>query len=120
MHDAAWLGATSVPSRDPTAVGLISAIAALVSTYPQLQVLVNLCDAQDRELHSVFQIAEVTRPLMSVSRICEQGFECHFTDVGATVVNKAGKVVCEFNRDGGLYTAQMRLRQPTSFTRPAP
>ena len=30
------------------------------------------------KLQSCFQVAEVTRPLMSVSRVCDQGLECVF------------------------------------------
>ena len=78
--------------------------------------------------HSVFQVAEITRPLMSVSRICDQDLICIFDKTQAQVLNPArsNAVVATFERDGGLYTCSMRLRAPkpaavdpaTGFTRP--
>ena len=78
--------------------------------------------------HSVFQVAEITRPLMSVSRICDQDLICIFDKTQAQVLNpaKGNQVLATFQRDGGLYTCSMRLRAPkpaavdpaTGFTRP--
>ena len=66
---------------------------------------------------SVFQIAQVTRPLMSVGRVCDEGFEVLFTGDTATVKDKAGVSVCTFQRqNGGLYGAKMVLKRP--FGRP--
>ena len=61
---------------------------------------------------SVFQIAEITRPLMSVSRICDQDMVCIFEKDHARVVDPKGNVVARFERDGGLYTCTMKLRKP--------
>ena len=62
---------------------------------------------------SVFQIAQVTRPLMSVGRVCDEGHSVTFSATTAEVRNKDGKVVGTFRRkDGGLYVAKMRLKQP--------
>ena len=63
-------------------------------------------------MSSVFQVAEITRPLMSVSRICDQGMACIFEKDHARVVDKGGKTVARFERDGGLYTCTMKLRRP--------
>ena len=63
-------------------------------------------------LSSVFQVAEVTRPLMSVSRICDQGFVCVFDDVEAKAQTNDGKHVCSFAREGGLYVAKLKLKRP--------
>jgi hypothetical protein len=41
----------------------------------------NLCDLEGNEVQSVFQIAAVTRPLMSVGRICDEGHEVTFNAV---------------------------------------
>ena len=40
-----------------------------------------------RRLQRTLQVAEVTRPLMSVSRICDQGLKCIFDDQEALVVD---------------------------------
>ena len=45
---------------------------------------------------------------MSVSRVCDQGMTCSFTDTHALVPDKAGKTVVKFERRGGLYIARMR------------
>ena len=66
---------------------------------------------------SVFQIAQVSRPLMSVGQICDEGHDVSFTATTATVKNQNGKVICEFVRnDGGLYIAKMSMKAP--FVRP--
>ena len=72
-----------------------------------------------RKLQSTFQVAEVTRPLMSVSKICDQGLRCLFDDQEALVVDKgSGKVLVTFKRQGGLYITRMRLKPPEGFTGP--
>ena len=55
-------------------------------------------------MSSIFQVAEITRPLMSVSRICDQGMSCVFEKTHARVVDGNGNTVARFERDGGLYT----------------
>ena len=74
-------------------------------------------------MSSVFQVAEITRLLMSVSRICDQGMACIFEKDHVRVVDKGGKTVARFERDGGLYTCTMKLRRPepnstSGFARP--
>ena len=67
-------------------------------------------------IKSTFQIAKVSRPLMSVGKICDGGLFVGFTDVKADATNKQGRAVCTFVRQpGGLYVA--RLKAP--FGRPA-
>ena len=71
-------------------------------------------------VRSTFQLAEVSRPLMSVSRICDQGHSCLFTSEGAKVLDSSGNEICRFKRSNGLYVASMKLKAPEPFTRPAP
>ena len=75
------------------------------------------------ELMSCFQVAKVTRPLLSVSRMTESGeitVLCK-RDV-ALVLDKNQKTLAEFKRNGGLYTCMMQVRNPRfqPFTRQAP
>ena len=72
-----------------------------------------------KPIQSVFQAAEVTRPLMSVGRVCDQGLRCNFNDKEALVLDKNDRVVCRFERKGGLYVAKLRLNSPELFARPA-
>ena len=70
----------------------------------------------ENDLQSVFQIAAVTRPLMSVGRICDQGHSITFNAVMAVVKSADGSELCRFERqNGGLYVAKLKLRSPASF-----
>ena len=54
-----------------------------------------------RDIRTTFQVARVTRPLMSVSKICEAGMTMKFTAKMAIVEDANGKEVCRFMRKGG-------------------
>ena len=77
----------------------------------------NLTD-EDHNLCSVFQIAAVTRPLMSVGKICDEGHNITFDAVRAIVRDKEGTELCKFHRTpGGLYVAKMKPRNPAGVPR---
>ena len=87
-------------------------------TIPNLgQSQLNLSDnTVNRDIQSVFQIAAVTRPLMSVGRICDEGHSITFDAVMAVVHSKEGSELCRFQRNpGGLYVAKLKLRSPAGF-----
>ena len=71
-------------------------------------------------MSSIFQVAEITRPLMSVSKICNQDMVCVFEKTHARVLDQDGNVVARFERDGGLYTCTMKLRRPEDPTSISP
>ena len=87
---------------------------------PSGQKTLNLSDASvDRDLSSIFRIAAVTRPLMSVGKICDEGHNIAFDAVHAVVQEVGGAEICRFHRTpGGLYVAKMKLRIPVGFARP--
>ena len=62
-----------------------------------------------RTVRSTFQIADVTRALFSVSKMCDEGCEVHFAQTEA-IATKGGKVVTRFAREGGLYCVEMQLK----------
>ena len=69
-----------------------------------------------RSIEYVFHIAAVTRPLMSVGRICYEGHSITFDDIMAVVHAKDGSEVCRFQWNGsGLYVAKPKLRSPAGF-----
>ena len=72
-------------------------------------------DSDGLLMSSVFQVAEITRPLMSFSKICDQGLTCIFGKTHSRVVDTSGNVVAKFDRDGGLYTCTMTLRRPEAL-----
>ena len=80
---------------------------------------INNGGGETQNLASVFQIAEVTNPLMSVSSICDKGFTCIFDSQKGRVVDQEGATVCSFDRCGGLYAKTVRLQPPEPFGRPA-
>ena len=88
-------------------------------TIPNLgQSQLNLSEG-DKDMQSVFQIAAVTRPLMSVGRICDQGHSITFSAVMAVVNASDGSELCRFERkSGGLYVAKLKLRNPMGFGGP--
>ena len=63
-------------------------------------------------LRSLFQVAEVTRPLWSVGKICDQGFEARFTSKKAIILDSHGKEVLSFERKNGLYLAMIQVKNP--------
>ena len=89
-------------------------------TIPNLgQKALNLVDGSvRRDLSSVFQIAAVARPLMSVGKICDEGHEVVFKADMAVVKDPNGSEICRFTRNlGGPYLAKMKLRTPTDSIR---
>ena len=81
----------------------------------QGQVALNLSNGGPSSvIQSVFQVANVTRPLMSVGRICDEGFHVDFQKEHAVIMDKSGREVLKFERQaGGLYVAKMKLKAPT-------
>ena len=67
----------------------------------------------------IFEVAAVTRPLMSVGRICDNENEVVVSKTRAVVRDIEGLVICTFHRQpGGLYTAKLEFKAP-SFGGPA-
>ena len=58
------------------------------------------------------QIANVTRPLMSVPQICDNGHTVLFDTYRGTVKDSRGAVVVVFKRVGGLYIGKFILKAP--------
>ena len=74
------------------------------------------------ELVSCFQIAKVTRPLLSVTKITEKGevdVICK-KDKALLVLAETQEVLATFHKKGGLHVAMMKVRNPRwqGFTRP--
>ena len=64
-------------------------------------------------LKTTFQIAKVSRPLMSVGRLCDVGLKVVFDENHARVLDKDGYEACVFERQsGGVYIARFRLKKP--------
>jgi len=69
------------------------------------------CQGEDGISVASFAVTEVSRPLQSVSRICDQDFEILFTKHEAKIRDpKTGKWVATYPRRGGLYVRNVRAR----------
>ena len=75
-------------------------------------------DGMHNPVQSVLQAAEVSRPVLSVSKIGEQGLTCVFDKAGARVLEPNQRTVCKFDRVDNMYVGKWKLKAP--FTRQAP
>ena len=84
------------------------------------EMVLALRTAEGKGINTTFQVSDVTRPLWSVARICDAGFDVIFCKDGARVISPKGKVVCKFARVGNLYKIKLDLKNPVhkSFARP--
>ena len=63
------------------------------------------------EFEVTFQVADVSRPLLSVSKITDKGYKVEIDDVKAVITDPNGQQLCVFERVRGLYVAKMKLRK---------
>ena len=73
------------------------------------------------ELKCNVQVAAVTRPLLSVTKMTESGkLSVVCRKDNAVILDEHQKVVATFHRSGGLYVAKMKVRNPRfqPFARP--
>ncbi len=62
---------------------------------------------------SVFQVADVTRPLWSVGKVCDKGYKVLFDALKAEVFKNLGDApLCTFERKGGLYIGRLKVTNP--------
>ena len=67
-----------------------------------------------------FQVASISKPLMSVGKVCDQGHTVVFSKDCAKVLDSKQRTIAQFQRSqGGLYVASMTLKAPEPFTRQA-
>jgi len=87
-------------------------IAANGARIPNLgEAKVGMKEESGGSINSTFQVADVSRPLYSVSRVCDQGCDVHFCATHAWIT-KGGVEVARFPREHGLYVAEMILQPP--------
>ncbi len=77
-------------------------------------------DGKEGGIGCDFQIAKVSRPLMTMSKICDQGLQVLTNKECAKVIDSNGKVIARFERVGGLYVAKMKMRNPRYKPKPSP
>jgi hypothetical protein len=65
---------------------------------------------------ATFQVAEVTRPLCSVTKICDRGNRVVFDAKGGYIENFATGVQTRFSRQNNVYVMDMYLEEGTTTT----
>ena len=65
--------------------------------------------------NATFQVADVTRPLCSIARVCDQGNVVVFTSSGGYIENVHGTKT-HFERSNNVYTLQFHAYDPGSST----
>ena len=95
----------------------------LIDNEGEINVVMVAPGFEGEELLSCFQIAKVTRPLLSVTKMTESGkisVVCKKEE--ALVLGEQGQTLARFKKNGGLYTCLMKVRNPRfqPFRRQAP
>ena len=78
-----------------------------------LEMLAPTEEGEHNEVDVTWQVADVCRPLLSVSKICDKAEHTVTFDKKRAVVRDAkGRPVCVFTRRGNLYIGRMKVRNP--------
>ena len=78
-----------------------------------LEMLAPAGEGQFNEVDVTWQVADVCRPLLSVSKICDKAeHTVTFGKKRAVVRDTKGRIVCVSTRRGNLYIGRMKVRNP--------
>ena len=78
-----------------------------------LEMLAPLEGDKFNEVDVTWQVTDVCRPLLSVSKVCDKGGHTVTFDAKRAVVRDSkGRIVCIFLRKGNLYIGRMKIRNP--------
>ena len=68
-----------------------------------------------------FQVADVHKPFLSITRFADAGFDCWLSHYGGVLWDKWSEEVIPIERKGNLYVMKAWVKQDTgeSFPRPA-
>ena len=108
-------GYSVVPSElSKAGAGFVTADGGRMANLGEAQLHMVTTDGRGgaHEVHSKFQVADVTRALWSVGVICESGLKVAFDEDKAVISTPDGMEVCSFERKNGLYVTQVQLRNP--------
>ena len=74
-----------------------------------------------QRLGSTFQAADITRTLMSISKVCDSAPDTKVTfDSRKGVVTRKGRSIATFQRKGGLYVMRVKVKKPKTSTESQP
>ena len=70
-------------------------------------------DGNHADVYVTWQVADVCRPLLSVSKICDKAEHTVTFDANRAVVRYAkGRIVCAFMRKCNVYIGRMEVNNP--------
>ena len=69
-------------------------------------------DGQASNIKSTLQVANVTRPLLAVSKICANGLNVFYKKDHAFIFDVRDKVVGRLDQKNGLYVATVQVKNP--------
>ncbi len=69
---------------------------------------------EGNKAEATFQVADVTRPLCSVTKICDRGNRVVFDAKGGYIENFATGVQTKFSRQNNVYVMDMYLEEATT------
>jgi hypothetical protein len=75
----------------------------------------NMITAEGHWGEATFQVAEVTRPLCSVTKICDRGNKVVFEADGGYIYNYDTGVKTAFSRQNNVYVMEMYVEEPADF-----
>ena len=104
--------APTVPTLDsPGSLRGQAYIAAGHERIPNLgQQTLNVMTNEGYETQTVYQIAEVTRPLTAVGTTCDKGNIVVYGPHGGCIYNRETGIQTDFNRRGGIYELDLWMR----------
>ena len=72
---------------------------------------------QDHSISNVLHVDSLSYNLLSVSQLCEMGYDCHFTDKGVTTIRREDSSIAFTGRlKGKLYLVDFNKRKATLET----
>ena len=78
-----------------------------------LEMLAPLEGGETNEVDVTWQVTDVCRPLLSISKVCDSGqHTVAFNSKKAVVRDSRGRIVCVFMRKGNLYIGRMKIKNP--------
>ena len=70
-----------------------------------------------QRVHTVFQVADVTRPILSVARLAEVGHQVRFHKNGGGIIHKQTGKEIVFERHRGVYVLEATVEFPMDSSR---
>ena len=75
---------------------------------------IHACTEEGDDMEILFQIADISKPLVSISSICERGNRVLFGRVGGVVINNKTGAQIPFYKENGVYVLTMWMKDADS------